>query len=60
MDKDKYFSDYDAFTENEIFKISAQGITLKSGMLIDFAECAEVWRPARLDGDAGSRIKQKR
>ena len=43
MDKDKYFSDYAAFTENEIFKISAQGITLKSGMLIDFAECAEVW-----------------
>ena len=43
MDKYKYFSDYEAFTENEIFEITAQGITLKNGMLIDFAECAKVW-----------------
>lgn len=43
MDKDKYFSDYNAFTENEIHEISAQGIAMKNGMYIDFAECAEVW-----------------
>ena len=43
MDKDKYFSDYDAFTENEMLEITAQGITLKNGMVIDFVECTEVW-----------------
>ena len=42
MDKDKYFSDYDAFTENEMLEITAQGITLKNGMVIDFVECTEV------------------
>ena len=31
MDLDKYFSDYEAFTENEIADIAAQGITLKNG-----------------------------
>lgn len=40
---DKYFADYESFTENEISEITAQGITLKNGMYIDFAECAEVW-----------------
>ena len=43
MDKDKYFSDYDVCTENEILEITAQGIALKGGMYIDFAKCAEVW-----------------
>ena len=43
MDKDKYFSDYEAFTENEILEISSQGIALKNGMFINFAECAAVW-----------------
>lgn len=43
MDIDKYFSDYEAFTENEIADISAQGITLKNGTYIDFDVCAEVW-----------------
>ena len=43
MDENKYFSDYEAFTENEIFEITAQGISLKNGMYIDFAECTEVW-----------------
>ncbi len=46
MDMDKYFSDYEAFTENEILEITAQGIMLKNGMFIDFAECAEVWDQA--------------
>lgn len=46
MDKDKYFSDYEAFTENEILEITAQGIALKNGMYIDFAECAGVWDKA--------------
>ena len=43
MDENKYFSDYEAFTENEILEITSQGISLKNGMYIDFAECAEVW-----------------
>ena len=43
MDKDKYFSEYEAFTENEMLEITVQGIALKNGMYIDFAECAEVW-----------------
>lgn len=43
MDKDKYFSDYEAFTENEVLEITTQGIALKNGMYINFAECAEVW-----------------
>ena len=43
MDENKYFSDYEAFTENEILEITAQGISLKNGMYIDFAECTEVW-----------------
>ncbi|MGM9642221.1 MAG: hypothetical protein ACI3XI_03315 [Eubacteriales bacterium] len=43
MDKDKYYSDYEAFTENEILEITAQGILLRDGMYIDFAECTEVW-----------------
>lgn len=43
MDKDKYFSDYAAFTENEMLEITAQGITLKNGMVIDFVECTEIW-----------------
>ncbi len=43
MDKDKYFSDYEAFTENDILEITARGISLKNEMYIDFAECTEVW-----------------
>ena len=46
MDKDKYSSDNDVFTENEMLEITAQGIALKNGMYIDFAECAEVWAKA--------------
>ncbi len=46
MDKKKYFSDYEAFTENEISDISAQGIALKNGMYIDFNKCTEVWAEA--------------
>lgn len=43
MDKDKYFSYYEAFTENEILEITEQGIALKNGMYIGFAECTEIW-----------------
>ena len=43
MDKDKYFSDYETFTENDMHEITAQGIALKNGMCINFAECVEVW-----------------
>ena len=43
MDENKYFSDYEVFTENVILEITSQGISLKNGMYIDFAECAEVW-----------------
>ena len=43
MDKDKYFSDYEAFTENEMLEITARGISLKNGMYIGFDECTGVW-----------------
>jgi hypothetical protein len=43
MDKEKYFSDYDIYTENEISDISSQGISLKNGNYIDFRECEAVW-----------------
>ncbi len=46
MDKKKYFADYEAFTEDEIYDISAQGITLRNGMYIDFNKCTEVWAEA--------------
>ena len=46
MNTDSYFKDYEAFTENEISEITAQGIALKNGMYIDFAVCAEVWDKA--------------
>ena len=38
MDKDRYFSEYEAFTENEILEVAAQGIELKNGMYINFAD----------------------
>jgi len=43
MDKNKYFSDYEVFSENEILEITAQGILLINGMYIEFAKCAEIW-----------------
>ena len=33
MDKEKYFSNYEAFTENEISEISEYSITLKNAYL---------------------------
>ena len=48
MDKEKYFSNYEAFTENEISEISEYGITLKNGMYIDFDVCASVWAKVNL------------
>ena len=36
-----YFAEYEAFTENEISKITKNGIFLKNGVFIDFAVCAE-------------------
>ncbi|MBE6664944.1 MAG: hypothetical protein E7603_01810 [Ruminococcaceae bacterium] len=46
MNKDNYFADYEAFTENEISEITAKGIALKNGLYIDFAVCAEMWNKA--------------
>ena len=48
MDKDKYFSDYEAFTENEMLEITARGISLKNGMYIGFDECTGVWAKVNL------------
>lgn len=36
-----YFAEYEAFTENQISKITKNGIFLKNGVFIDFAICAE-------------------
>ena len=38
---DEYFSDYEAYTEDEIAEITSKGILLKNGMFIDFSVCAE-------------------
>ena len=43
MKNQKYLSDYEAFTENEISEVSPKDITLRNGMHIDFSECAKVW-----------------
>lgn len=43
MDVEKYLSNYEVFSENEISEITEKGIALKNGMYIDFAVCAEVW-----------------
>lgn len=39
----KYFADYEAFTEDYIAEINANGILLKGGEFIDFEECTEVF-----------------
>ena len=43
MKNQKYLSDYEAFTENEISEVSPKDITLRNGMHIDFIECTKVW-----------------
>ena len=43
MNEEQYFSDYRIFTEDEIAEISAQGITLKNGLYINFTECTQAW-----------------
>lgn len=44
MDKDAYFADYEAYTENEIAEVTAKGIILKNGGSIVFAECSETFK----------------
>lgn len=41
---DEYFSDYEAYTEDEIAEITSKGILLKNGMFIDFSACAESFK----------------
>lgn len=40
---ENYFQDYDAYTENEILEITAEGIALKNGIFIDFKICADTF-----------------
>ena len=47
-----YFTSCELFTENDISKIDARGISLKNGMYISFAECAEHW--AKMNSCEGS------
>ena len=42
--QDTYFSDYEAYTENEIADITSKGISLRNGMFIDFSACAEKFK----------------
>lgn len=51
-EKDEYFSNYEAFTENDLLEITSQGIALKNGMYIDFAKCAKHW--ARMNSSSQS------
>ena len=42
--QDAYFSDYEAYTENEIAGIASKGISLRNGMFIDFSVCAKKFK----------------
>ncbi len=46
----EYFSDYEAFTENEISEVTKNGISLRNGMYIDFSVCAENFKKAYPNG----------
>lgn len=46
IDKDNYFTDYEAYTENDIGEITHQGISLKMGKFIDFHQCADTFMKA--------------
>lgn len=46
INKDTYFTDYEAYTENDIAEITRQGISLKMGKFIDFNECADTYMKA--------------
>lgn len=46
INKDIYFTDYEAYTENDIAEITHQGISLKMGKFIDFNECADTYMKA--------------
>ena len=43
---DEYFSDYEAYTEDEIKEITSKGISLKNGVFIDFSACAKNFKEA--------------
>ena len=43
INKDTYFTDYEAYTENDIVEITHQGISLKMGKFIDFLQCADTF-----------------
>lgn len=42
----EYFSDYEAYREDEIAEITSKGISLKNGVFIDFSVCAENFKEA--------------
>lgn len=42
----EYFSDYEAYMQDEIAEITSKGISLKNGMFIDFSVCAENFKKA--------------
>lgn len=46
INKDTYFTDYEAYTENDIVEITHQGISLNVGRFIDFNECADTYMKA--------------
>lgn len=46
INKDTYFTDYEAYTENDIVEITHQGISLKMDNFIDFNECAHIHESA--------------
>ncbi len=58
MNVEKYFDDCQIFTEKEISKITAQGIELDNGIIVDFSECAITW--AKINSVEKSRCVGKR
>ena len=54
INKDTYFTDYEAYTENDIEEITHQGISLKMDNFIDFNECAHTYMKAHSTNESMS------
>ena len=54
IDKDNYFTDYEAYTENDIVEITHQGISLKMGKFMDFQQCADTFMKAHSTNESMS------
>ena len=51
MNENKYFADYDTFSEYDIINITSKGIALKNGALINFDECTKKYKETHALGE---------